>query len=430
MSDTDFDIDAAMAEIPDGETAPAAVSSPIGGGHTPAPNDGVAAPTAPLVATHDARAEDAQDDPDAMVVISGNPTMRDADGKRITFEKKQIVLAYAPVACKAGINEIPDDGFGADAGWGNFYAYVSEADATKFTKECGGVLHARGHDGEMHALKVKACKIDYDAAPTLAKGLARSTVANLSVHLIADLDNGAMFRMVKKHHLVEALKAKGFVVFKTSREYLQLDEQNRTQIDGLETNSIHINVRPRMGTITEAKWPGVIEAKVKNRFTDHERLFFVKYKIKSHSLLSKTLCINKCKQDPCACGNPDKRKAQEPAKGEPPVKKTRKQEQQSVLSTFLATALGDKSGTPCQFYKDGLCRRARSGSVCPFLHDPSVHVADIMCRLPWSKHGNVCQNGKTCAMKHGERPAGNPWKRARAPSHGSNAASDAASSDL
>ena len=132
--------------------------------------------------------------------------------------------------------------------------------------------------------------------PTLAKGLARSTVANLSVHLIADLDNGAMFRMVKKHHLVEALKAKGFVVFKTSREYLQLDEQNRTQIDGLETNSIHINVRPRMGTITEAKWPGVIEAKVKNRFTDHERLFFVKYKIKSHSLLSKTLCINKYKQ--------------------------------------------------------------------------------------------------------------------------------------
>ena len=181
MSDTDFDIDAAMAEIPDGETAPAAVSSPIGGGHTPAPNDGVAAPTAPLVATHDARAEDAQDDPDAMVVISGNPTMRDADGKRITFEKKQIVLAYAPVACKAGINEIPDDGFGADAGWGNFYAYVSEADATKFTKECGGVLHARGHDGEMHALKVKACKIDYDAAPTLAKGLARSTVANMAL---------------------------------------------------------------------------------------------------------------------------------------------------------------------------------------------------------------------------------------------------------
>ena len=138
---------------------------------------------------------------------------------------------------------------------------------------------------------------------------------------------------------------------------------------------------------------------MKNHFTDHKRLFFVKYKIKSHSLLSKTLCINKCKQDPCACGNPDKRKAQEAANGEPPVKKTRAQSQQSILSTFLATALGDKSETPCQFYKDGLCRRARSGSMCPFLHDPSVPVADIMCRLPWSKHGNVCQNGKTCAMK-------------------------------
>ena len=424
MSDTDFDIDAAMAEIPDGETAPAAVSSPIGGGHTPAPNDGVAAPTAPLVATHDARAEDAQDDPDAMVVISGNPTMRDADGKRITFERKQIVLAYAPVACKAGINEIPDDGFGADAGWGPYYAYVSKSDAAKFTEECGGVLQARGSDGEIHALKVKAVVIDYDGAPTIAKGVALATVNNLSVHLIADLDNGAMFRMVKKVHLAEGLKAEGFVVFKTNREYLQLDEKERTNIDGLESTSFHLNVRPRVGTIEEAKWPGVIEAKVKNRFTGHVRSFFVKYKIKQHALLSKTLCTNKCKQDPCQC-DAHKRKPPAPPEGQPPAKKSHKATQQAVMSAFLADALGDKSATPCKFLKDGLCRGARAGKVCAFMHDPDVSAADVVCRLPWSKYGSVCLNGKTCAYKHvGTGSPGNPWKRARAPSNGSAASSD------
>lgn len=348
--------------------------------HDEPPDDGV-----------DQEEEDAHE----MLMITG---AKDGGGEKVRFERKAVLLAYAGVALQAGIEVFPAHGFGAKSPSGPYCAYVTSGEAKIFRDACEGKLTVRGPDGEMYELDVKMILGDQDQGPTAS----RAVVKKMAVHIVAHLDQGRMFRCVRKRHLKQAFKDNGFVVFSASQRREHVVDGD----DGVATEDVHLNIRPRDGTFVKAKWPALVPVPAKtSRFSDYVHTFFVRYEIKPHDELPAALFCLVHKQEKVDGKCPGCEPPKKTGKGDGPptkkVKRTADEIQNAIIDAAAEAGTISKSREElanelCPRYLAGKCFYVRVNGKCPKKHPEDVPPSTIKCSQGKTKYSLKCNNGNRC----------------------------------
>lgn len=326
---------------------------------------------------------------------------------RVALERSQILLSYASAAVNLECEPMPSGGIAAQSPFGPYYVYGDAKDLKLIAdthKELTVVGPAPAKD--IFALDASYIQIEDDPSMGLA-GASRSVLNAVTVHVVAFLQQGAEFRVVKPHHFKAFWASAGFAAMRVRRECVKMGEgADAKQVDGMYTEVVHMHVMPNAGRIKDAEWPPVIRVEeFANRFNTTKSQFFVKYKIMEHHELppDAEFCRAVChRPKPCACDSTKRSAVCSP--GDLPEGTAVKRQKGKLSRTEAMGMLGkmlakDKEATECPHFLNGRCCFVRQGVTCGFKHPEGVDPSAIKCALS-PRVGVICKNGKKCLYNH------------------------------
>ena len=321
------------------------------------------------------------------------------NGSKFQFPREEILLGFAKMAVEAEIEALAEDLIGTNGKFGPYEVYTDiksmEAIRGHFTSNTTTIQHKVSDNYWVQVpFNIKYVLVTENSMKTPLTKFGTSATRE-TAHLVAFLGSGVQRLKVRTQHIRTALKEHGLIVFRSGHQRVELDGESTSIL----TDSIHFDVKPRIGVLAEFKFSHTLivkgvkwNHKAKTTFETE-----VEYKLWDHPGLPKAKFCYPCKMArPCAC---EKRKneVKESAFGPPPAKKQRLDKAGTVAK--LAAMLKG-SGQECQAFLAGKCRHVRADKTCPFRHQEGTDPFRIHCTCAHNPQGHMCSNGKTCLYLH------------------------------
>ena len=145
---------------------------------------------------------------------------QDKSESRISMTKGDIAKAYGVLA--NSIKELPHkpDTIGANSKFGDWFLYLPYDACVALAKV--PFMQASNAQGEQAQLDIAIRKAS--TKDEAGQGLDRSTIDELTAHIIIRLQPGWQTRRIKKHHIITAFKAAGFAFFRGGEQKVKVGD--------------------------------------------------------------------------------------------------------------------------------------------------------------------------------------------------------------
>ena len=308
------------------------------------------------------------------------------------FEREKISMALAEAAAGAGIPPLDDDGTCIrNARRGPFYVHTTLSDARAVHEHAGTIAIVGPGPGKATYEFDTSVREDKALDPSMGlAGIAasggRDFLDTSTVHVIAYLEPGKMFRTVKPYHLKACFRASGLLAIKAQQQYVKL-EGEFIEIKALRTEQIHLNVMPTDGSIGEVAWPPFLKVQAKVKRSDEGKAnFLIRYKICDHPELPNGVDPRKKEAGPASSADRSKRA------------KATHTDALNRLGSMMAKNYVDKADKQCPHFLAGRCWSVRRGVACGFKHEGGAPET-ILCAFGPGKPP-YCRNGAMCGYLH------------------------------